>query len=1441
MPPVSIQPSLALEPVPTPVCAITKGARLIQAASILLPLLEQGSPITTPLLREAMRQAFGASDSQGSWQWKDAYEACEAALVLFLRKYRGQIIAHAPSAAAVIPMLAALGDLLPTHTRRSEESTRYQQFSTPLELAFIAAQAAAITARDHVLEPSAGTGMLAIHAAGAAQALTLNELAATRADILQGLFPDALLMRINAEHIDDYLPRALAPSVVLMNPPFSARANIDKPTGRADILHIAAALKRLAPGGRLVAITGPACEPGDPRYADHFAKLNATARIVFSAALTRGFFNAHGTNIESRLTVIDKIPATYDTSASLHRNVADPLALLALVERYVPPRSVIGAEPRPIAPKPLSVFAAPQKRVVAAKATPMASPVTQDIIELSYAPCPAQPPSIAPSQNLYEPYRLETFLIEGAKPHPSKFVQSAAMASVKSPMPSYRPHLPRAVIDDGILSDVQLESIIQAGEAHSRLLSTRWIVNESYDKLEPAQDDTPGAVQFRRGWALGDGTGCGKGRQIAGIVLDNWLKGRRRALWISKNPELLIDAQRDWDALGQEKLQVIPQSKYAADKPIDITEGILYTTYATLRSAPTGKKSRLQQILDWLGPDFDGVIALDEAHAMGNAAPGATDRGKVAPSQQGLAGLRLQNALPDARVVYASATAGTIVENLSYMTRLGFWGSDDFPFTTRAEFIQAMHAGGLPAMEVLARDAKALGLYAARSLSYEDVEVDMLVHELSSQQIAIYDKFADAFQIIHNNLSRALDAAGITSPDHGTLNGQAKASARGAFESNKQRFFNHLITAMKVPSLIKAIENDLSENRAPVIQLVTTSEALMERRLLEIPPSEWNDLNIDITPREIVTEYLSHAFPVQLYETYTDDEGNLHSRPALDGDGNPVLCREAEQMRDAMLEELQFLPPVQSALDQILHHFGTDVVAEITGRSRRIVRKTASGGRSVLAVENRSGAANLAEADAFMDGRKQILVFSDAGGTGRSYHASLTVKNQHRRVHYVLEPGWKADAAIQGLGRTNRTNQTSAPICRPVATNVRGEKRFLSTIARRLYSLGAITKGQRQTGGQGLFRPEDNLESAYAYAALNTFYWQMIRGKIPECSLAEFQDITGLSLIANDGAVSERLPPMHTFLNRLLALRIDLQNALFHHLEEILAGKIEAAIADGSYEIGLETITAESLVIASRRVVERHASGAETLLYEIDRKTRNHPRTLSDILGIAQAERGRFLRNEQSGRAGLLVGAPTRTHEDGTVERRYRILRPMDTDYLSETSLHLSAWKDCDAETFSALWTQQLDELPEFVTSRLLIVTGLLLPVWKRLPEDYCAVYRLTTDDGERVIGRPIGSADLPRLGIAPAFSNPDEAYQHIMQGGRLQLTGGMTLRKTLAMYEPRIELSGYDHLALPALKAMGLITEIIAHTLRVFVPIGDKAPAIIERLLKRYPPTVPA
>jgi predicted RNA methylase len=1449
---------------------VDRAAAILGAATLLLPSLENGKTITTGVLGTAMAESFGGTDAQGFWVWKDAYEALEAAQVLFIRKFGSAILSRSSSPQAALAMMTRIAQLVPTHTRRSGESQAMQQLSTPLPLAFVTARAAAITSSDVVLEPSAGTGLLGIHAEIEQASLVLNELASTRADLLGSLFPQVPTFRHDAAHIDDHLDAAIQPSVVLMNPPFTAGAYVDGHVTDAAWRHLSSAFARLRAGGRLVTITGTGLSPENPKWRPAFERLQQQGTVIFTAAIDGRVYARHGTTAETRLTVIDKVPASDPSRFVASAGKAPDVETLLSWISALPPRSPggyhdsIGALTNGILRnaamgvagrangKAASPTTRPGVQKISRPVRPsarLAKPRPLASIATPTAPLHYELHDWIPEQDgrltdsIYEPYALQSITIPGAKPHPTPLVQSAAMAAVAPPRPAYRPLLPEGIVEEGLLSDAQLESVIYAGEAHCGHLAGAWTVDETCDVASAAPEGAENIVRFRRGWFLGDGTGCGKGRQVAGIILDNWLQGRRCAVWISKSDKLLEDAQRDWVALGQEKLLVQPLSRYRQGTPIRLAEGILFTTYATLRSQERdGKKSRIAQILDWVGKDFDGVIVFDEAHAMANAAGGKSERGDVAPSQQGRAGLRLQHALPDARVVYVSATGATAVENLAYAQRLGIWGSDDFPFANRAEFVAAIEDGGVAAMEVLARDLKSLGLYAARSLSYDGVEYDLLEHALADEQIRIYNAYADAFQVIHNNLTAALEAANITS-ESGTLNRNAKAAARSAFESTKQRFFNHLITSMMTPTLIGAIEHDLEAGYAAVIQIVSTGEALMERRLAEIPTEEWSDLHVDVTPREYVGGYLMHSFPTQLFEEVSDAEGNVTSRPVHDEDGNPVLCREAVCRRDELIEKLASLPPVGSALDQIIHRFGTDAVAEVTGRSRRIVKKIGRDGIDRLAVENRPGSANLAETQSFMDDDKRVLIFSDAGGTGRSYHADLGAKNQRLRKHYLLEAGWRADNAIQGLGRTHRTNQAQPPLFRPMAANVKAGKRFLSTIARRLDTLGAITRGQRQTGGAGLFRAEDNLESPYARAALRQFYHLLYQGRIEGCSLTTFEAVTGLSLTTDEGGLRDELPPITTWLNRLLALRIGTQNLLFEVFEQLMTGRIEGAIAAGSYDRGLETIAAESIVVNERRTVYTHpVTGAQSRVLTVARKDRIRPLGLVDALDIARAEPDAVLLvNTRSNRAAVQLATASLMLDDGSIEHRVRLLRPTDELRFGLDALAETHWQPTERKTFSELWEAEIASVPEFTTSVFHIVTGLLLPIWRRLPQDDCRVYRIQTDAGERIIGRHIAptlvATLLLNLGIdhVPTLS-AEEAWDGLLEGRiGLQLTEGMILRRCRVMNDYRVELIGFTEAMVPRLKALGLIAEIISWKLRLFIPTGAHGSAILAALMDRH------
>jgi predicted RNA methylase len=939
----------------------TDSAPHVRTAFALVSFLETQEPIDSRLLRQLFQNATGRSEASGRWTMRHAYDELELALAMF---------ASNPSTALfqgehqeVVERLERLTAALPAQSHRSEEQIALQQFSTPLLLSFAAGLAAHAGADDVLLEPSAGNGLLVACAARSGCPLVLNEIDDHRRDGLQAAFPAALVSGHDAELIDDLLDASVRPTLVLMNPPF-ARSIGRGGDGHAAERHLAAAFRRLRHGGRLIAIMPPGFDAS--RWAQ---RRSEPITVRLDAALPAGLFARHGTGIATRMIVLDKLSSgTQLSQPSSVGRVGELLALIADLPgrgpvtepnrtSLLPTRrklSLFGRtgieRPRPSAPQP---------------AAPRANAAEPLCVETLDEPAPLGDPV-----GIYLPWRPSRLRINGAQPHPTDLVESLAMGSIAAPKVEYRPALSLEVASAGLLSEAQLETLVYAGAAFERDLPGAFMPDGEGCALKPDE----AGQRYRCGFFLGDGTGAGKGRQIAGVILDQWLRGNRRHIWISKNEALLEDARRDWTALDGLALDIQPLSAWKLGAPILLDQGILFVTYPALRSGKE-EATRLAQIIDWAGDAFEGVIAFDEAHAMANALGGEGSRGRVKGSEQGMAGLRVQNLLPRARVLYASATGASDIANLSYASRLGLWGPET-AFADREAFILGIRAGGIAAMELVARDLKALGLYTARALSFAGVEYELLEHALTADQIATYDAYADAWGIIHQNLEAALEATRVIDSENGrTLNANAKGAALSRFEGTKQRFFAQLLLSMKLPSLLPAIEDDLDRGHAVVVQLVSTAEAMLDRRLADMDPVERELIEIDLSPREYLIDYLLNAFPTRQMRMFTDDEGSTRSEPMTDADGHPVHCRAAMAARDGLVEQLCALPPIGTALDMITERFGTEMVAEVTGRTRRLVTK--DGAQS---LERRSARANLAEANAFMEGTKRLLVFSDAGG-----------------------------------------------------------------------------------------------------------------------------------------------------------------------------------------------------------------------------------------------------------------------------------------------------------------------------------------------------------------------------------------------------------------------------------------------------------------------------
>ena len=305
----------------------------------------------------------------------------------------------------------------------------------------------------------------------------------------------------------------------------------------------------------------------------------------------------------------------------------------------------------------------------------------------------------------YTKYRPSKFGY--GKDHPDPVVENSTLGAVLPPDISFDMAMPPSIIYKGLLSNLQLEAIAYGCRRHEINLPSKpveernWMTHSMNEdiKMDIKVDDSLGTsslgggrkrdpVDIRAGFLLGDGAGMGKGRTLAGFVVENIARGRKKHVWISVSSDLYEDAKRDLSDLGlstyaNKHCYNLGKLPYG-DLEETCSEGVMFATYQTLISKNKAKQTRLDQLIEWCGGDaFEGLIMLDECHkaktieldADGN--PRTKGQGvnkEEKSSQTAMKVVKLQQLLPRARVVYCSATSVSHPKNLGFMSRLGLWG-----------------------------------------------------------------------------------------------------------------------------------------------------------------------------------------------------------------------------------------------------------------------------------------------------------------------------------------------------------------------------------------------------------------------------------------------------------------------------------------------------------------------------------------------------------------------------------------------------------------------------------------------------------------------------------------------------------------------------------------------------------------------------------------------
>lgn len=1020
-------------------------------------------------------------------------------------------------------------------------------------------------------------------------------------------------------------------------------------------------------------------------------------------------------------------------------------------------------------------------------------------------------------------------LTGGAK-HPGKIVETPGLANIKPPRPTHRPRIPKNLIESGAVSEIQFERIIYAGQAHSQFLPC----------------DSGGA---RAGISIGDGTGVGKTTTLLGIILDNWFAGRKRTVWFSVKADLIKAVRDEMQRLGIHiPIQLV--GDYKPEEEITLSKGIIFCTYQSLIAKSRKGHRRIDQLTKWLGAE--GILIFDEGHKAKNFFAETTRGG----TQTGAAVVEIQDIekYPDYRVIYSSATAATDVRHLAYMIRLGMWGQGT-PFEDFAEFAREIEEGGVGAMEMVARDLKAMGRYFCGSLSMgvdEEsglaVEYREVVHRLTAHQREMYDNMARAWQAILQKTEKAL---AITNSEK-----FLRRFVVNNFWAEHQRCTKAIITAFKVPTLIGEIERALAEQHSIIVSITSTGEANMTRQMARSADEEEAISDLDFSPRETLTRLIENCFPTALYRETTDEITEKKKyEPLVDENGEQIHSKAALALKQELLDCLATLALPEHPLDQIINHFGAENVAEMTGRKNRLVKLTngdyAYRPRGIAGVPQRQ--TNLHELQNFQGGRKRIAIMSEVAATGDSLHSDKRAVNQQRREHIAAELKWSADKQLQDFGRSHRSNQVSPPVYLLIYTELGGEKRFSTSIARRLANTGALNKGDRranQIGGLERF----NLESKEGRAALKIVYDRILNGfQIPGLDDARLA-LSDMGLLTKSESGEETISESEKqnivrFFNRLLSLEVDRQNALFEYFYKTYTETVEHLKASGKYDLGLEDIKAVSVKIKRepQLIHSDEATGATTHLYELETIVPTNPARFDDL----EREDAYFYRKLGSESPEFVAARASLIHTDpetGESYQTFAVSRPAGRNqfYLDEAELS-SRYRLVPKAKAKDWWNGEVEKIPAFVKKDVYLLSGALIPVWrqvKNVKDAGSKIVRTTTDEGVRLVGLQVPKhtvKEIVRLFdcVWQRTETSNEILQNVLYGKEsCELIENIRLKSSKLFGDFYVEVVPGYATHPKKFRAAGLVSITQNSRERFLLPQNEsEAVILLQKIVSEFPP----
>jgi len=1141
--------------------------------------------------RMFLTNKFNVDARPGTEGAKKADEAIEAGIVIAAR----QIVKDGKNPQDIFDKLVDLYDRQPNLSVRSSTSVANQAYSTPAPLAYVASELAGITNKTSVLEPTAGNGMLLI--AANPDKVTANELDKGRFEALKSIMPGADITQGNALEMDI---ENNAFDVVIANPPFGKAgeiSNIDhdivlkslvgmKEDGRAvlivggvqatteegrregyrgrakrdfyyELYNLYNVVDHFTAGGNMYAKQGTTY-PVDVIVIDGVGKSSRDLPAADLPELITTYEQLKEKLNEPMVSREDRGPAGADVGVSAERE-AEREAVGRGAERPSGGPSAEGREPAGGGERGVSEARPTERgqREPSGRGVGEVQPKPADVSERGAKGEPvagagerAKRAGEAGAEGRGLPKLGGVSVVSGERVG-SGLADRAGLETETENQVAYYPHskassigtlVPKAMAESIENSLAKIESSV--GDLDNYVAESLEMDPETVRVLFSAEQVDALALaiynaEAGKGFIIGDQTGVGKGRVVAGMIRYA-LINNKIPFFVTEKPNLYSDMIRDLDDIGMTKELGLDTAKpnilitnndetipYTLLREVngEIVENnltlrppktggaemdavlkkmqqndslgdykVVFTTYNQLQTV-RGKETERQRFINQFAAG--NYMIFDESHNAGGA--GETQARTKEQREKAKAGESLVTGRASFVRNLVRKAFGTFFSSATYAKRpdvMDLYSSTDMSLAVDkiSDLAEAIKAGGIPMQQTVARMLTQVGQYIRRERTFagvsyntQETSVDKATAENMATSMRDILAFSRAKEVVVKGLQKEFDKQGAKL----AIEGEKTKVQSANFGSTMHNLINQMLLSLKAQDSVRHAIERLKAGEKVVMTVSNTMGSFLKSYADDM------DLNVgdavELSFKDLYNRYLEK----QRIVTIKRPNGQREEYRLTDADLGPELTKQFNDIQK-FIENAGFGSAPMSPIDYMhaeLRKAGYKT-EEITGRTMTLNYES---GRPILTSRSANIKQRVKAVKNFNSGAVDVIILNQAGSTGLSLHASSKFKDQRKRHMIIVQPEVNIDTHMQMLGRVHRTGQVIPPAYSQMMADIPAEMRPAAILLKKMASLNANTTASRKSAvtaeGAVDFMNEYGGQVAQEYLRDNPEVYEALGGK----------------------------------------------------------------------------------------------------------------------------------------------------------------------------------------------------------------------------------------------------------------------------------------------------------------------------------------------------------